>query len=205
MSSSGQSDSVYPSYPFHPINYPTLSASSKVTLGIDPGIRTLTFCLLDDGHRIVALAQDDFAAGVNLKQLTRERLYELLHRYLDRPRIRQLWNLATHFVIEQQRTTKYIAIEGFLAAYFRPHGKVVVVPPIAWRKWFNVSTGGYGTNKRASVDLCRSIIVQVRGPPALVHARAEEGRLLRGHPDRGVRHVEAGGGTEPVALPRAGI
>jgi hypothetical protein len=113
---------------------------------------------MDDKHRILALSCDDIGEGFTIKQMTKERTYECLHKYLQRGHIRNMWMAAEHFFVESQMKGKMIAIEGYLVGYFRQFGRVQTVSPVSWRKWFKIGTGNYEQNKAASVRLCETLI-----------------------------------------------
>jgi hypothetical protein len=171
---------IYPTYPWNKKHYDEFHAQpSRAVLGIDPGIHNMAMGLLDETHRLIGSSDDDIMAGVNVKRTTRQDLYYRLEMWTQKPHVVKMFSMASLIVLEQQMKGKLVAVETWLFAKARQLNKqVIVLPPIKYRRWFGISTGGYETNKKASVQLGAKVIQHYAPTMPWVSASAKKDDYL---------------------------
>ena len=118
-------------------------------LGIDPGIRTLSWALVNETG-VVEAGTTDLIAGVPKKK--HKKYAWLVHRWMQAHI--HLFD-AELIVVEQQMSQKMRIVETALS--FGNFSRTVVIPPVRWRKYHKISTGNYRRNKKESIKKIMNI------------------------------------------------
>jgi len=113
-------------------------------LGIDPGLRTLSWCLCDD-EKIVEVGTVDLLKGVP-RGMHKQYAWLVWNWMKDHKRLFR----ADTIGIEMQMNQKMKIIQTALQC-LGAIDRTVLIAPIRWRKYHGISKGNYRQNKKASV------------------------------------------------------
>lgn len=120
-------------------------------LAFDPGIRTLSWAVATS-RGIEEAGSVDLLQG---QPKTKHKQYAfLVWQFVKKHR--RLFKKAKLIVIEAQMSAKMKQVQVALQC-LGDISKTLIVPPIRWRRFHNISHGSYKLNKKASVQMVQSM------------------------------------------------
>lgn len=137
--------------------YISVLLSRMIIVAIDPGIRNLGWSVYDDvKEQFISFGRYDLLKDQPKAKHTK--YPDLVHDFITASK--DVFDLADAVVIEVQMVAKFKVIQTAFQCFFWP--KSHLISPRSVRCHFNISTGNYAKNKKASVTKIPELDIPVR-------------------------------------------